>query len=251
MGRPRRRKGGGLPLRFRPDSKTGRGCSSPGRRPGSRPAILAAAGRILEASEAECIDIEIPASDEETVDLPGALGWAGRPSGMHGTLKIIDPRALFSALHPPRQAPAMPTEDLAAFVFGSIEHEITGCPARCIPRASPVLRAELCLKGLEPSHAVRETGDAVSLQPQLFVFLDDAWQLLVHPGAPPGGTVAGKQEKEDGESVFFPDQRRVRSIHANKAQARSGRLDPLSRVVNRTGGEPLPAALSFPGTAGP
>jgi hypothetical protein len=88
---------------------------------GSRHAILAAAGRILGASEAEYIDIEIPASDAEMVFLAETLGCVGRRAGMHGTLKIIDPAAFLSALRPPVDAPSMAPEDAAAFVFGSVE----------------------------------------------------------------------------------------------------------------------------------
>jgi len=121
-----------------PDVRTGPGVLVAREIAGSRPAILAAAPAILDASGAECLEVEIPASDTETISLARSFGCASRAMGMHGTLKIIDPPAFFKALEPRflarlspeglaersiRDIALTPAEDLAALVFGSTERE--------------------------------------------------------------------------------------------------------------------------------
>jgi GNAT superfamily N-acetyltransferase len=132
-----------------PDRKTGPGMLFAREIAGSRPAIVSAAHAILDASKAECLDIEIPASDRETISLARAFDWETRDAGMHGTLKIIDAAGFIKALEPrfqsrlspeERAAFAMPDvtqktpEDLAALVFGSIERE----SPRILPSVFPL-----------------------------------------------------------------------------------------------------------------
>jgi len=121
-----------------PDEKTGPGVLIAREIAGSRHAILSAAHPIMDACHLECLDIEVPASDAETIFLAGAFGCAIRSAGMHGTLKIIDTARFFKALEPRFQArlsaedravhlsyntTAAAAEDLAALVFGSVERE--------------------------------------------------------------------------------------------------------------------------------
>jgi hypothetical protein len=121
-----------------PDEKTVPGVLVAREIAGSRHAILAAAHAIIDACHAECLDIEVPASDAETIFLAGGFGCAIRSAGMHGTLKIIDAARFFKALEPrfqarlsaedrtvlsARELTAATAEDLAALVFGSIERE--------------------------------------------------------------------------------------------------------------------------------
>ena len=113
-----------------PDGKTGPGVLVTREIAGSRHAVLAAAGRIIDASGAECMDIEVPSSDAEMELLAAAFGCARRPTGMHGTLKIIDPSE-FSA------APEMAPEDLAALVFGSVEREAPRARSDVLPLPLP------------------------------------------------------------------------------------------------------------------
>jgi GNAT superfamily N-acetyltransferase len=120
-----------------PDEKTGPGALVAREIAGSRHAVLAAAPAITKACQAESLDIEVPASDEMAV-LADSFGCESRTAGMHGTLKIIEPARFFQALRPRFQARlsledrralssndaiSMAAEDLAAFVFGSIERE--------------------------------------------------------------------------------------------------------------------------------
>ena len=121
-----------------PDDRTGPGVIVAGEIAGSRLAILSAAHAILDASDAEYLDIEITASDAEMIFLARSFGCASRSTGMQGTLKIIDPPAFFEALKPrllarlsPEDRAAFSAEmmqvkaavDLAALVFGSVKRE--------------------------------------------------------------------------------------------------------------------------------
>jgi GNAT superfamily N-acetyltransferase len=107
---------------------------------GSRPAVLAAAPAILEASGEEQLELEIAASDAEMTSLASSFGLASRIAGMDGTLKIIDRPSFLAALSP-RLPDALwiecgeavelragtesmrvrSDEDRAALVFGSVE----------------------------------------------------------------------------------------------------------------------------------
>jgi hypothetical protein len=135
-----------------PDDRTGPGVMIAREIAGARPAILAAAQAILGASGAECLDIEVPASDTRIVSLSGSSGCAVRRAGMQGTLKIIDPPAFFEALKPRLAARLSPgdraaftaeiarvtaPEDLAALAFGSVERE----PPQPGGRRGEILRA--------------------------------------------------------------------------------------------------------------
>jgi GNAT superfamily N-acetyltransferase len=132
-----------------PDEKTGPGVLVAREIAGSRHAILAGAQAIMDECHAECLDIEVTASDSEIVFLAGAFGCESRSEGMHGTLKIIDTEKFFKALESrfqERLSPedrtllsshdvtATPTEDLAALVFGSIERK----PPMVIPSVFPL-----------------------------------------------------------------------------------------------------------------
>ena len=99
-----------------PDAKTGPGVLVAREVGGSREAVLAAAGRIIDVTGAECLDIEVPASDTETRLLAETAGCECRTTGMHGTLKIIDPAVFL-------ETRTMAAEDLAALVFGSVERD--------------------------------------------------------------------------------------------------------------------------------
>jgi GNAT superfamily N-acetyltransferase len=92
-----------------PDPRTKPGVLVAREIAGSRSAVLAAARPILDASSAERLDIEVPASDQELHAFARACGCAIRSAGMHGTVKIIDPSAF------PSGDPAM--------VFGSVAVE--------------------------------------------------------------------------------------------------------------------------------
>jgi len=113
------------------DPQTGPGALLAREIAGSRPAILAAASEILGASDAECLEIETPASVAEMSFLAESVGCVRRGVGMHGTLKIIDPPAFFKAIKPRllaagfsiRDIPSTTPEELAALVFGSVERE--------------------------------------------------------------------------------------------------------------------------------
>jgi GNAT superfamily N-acetyltransferase len=101
-----------------PDARTGPGVIVAREIAGSRTAVLAAARPILDASGAERLDIEVPASDE-LCSLARSLGCAIQAAGMHGTLKIIDPSAF-------------PSSD-PMVVFGSIERHPSSSEAPVLP----------------------------------------------------------------------------------------------------------------------
>jgi predicted N-acetyltransferase YhbS len=99
---------------------------------GGRPSILAALPLILAETGEESLEMEVRASDVEMVRCAAACRLRGRGTGMDGTLKITNPRAFFRSVSPllPRglsvefaeSLHARTDADLAALVFGSVEH---------------------------------------------------------------------------------------------------------------------------------
>jgi GNAT superfamily N-acetyltransferase len=106
-----------------PDARTGPCVLVAREIAGSRAAVLAAAHPILDASGAERLDIEIPASDEELISLARPFGCAIHAAGMHGTMKIIDPSAFRSSD--------------AELVFGSIERQLPASTPQVRPLPLP------------------------------------------------------------------------------------------------------------------
>ena len=67
---------------------------------GSRLAIIASAPAILDALDADTMEIAACAADIELAGLAREYGLSVAEEGMHGTLRIIDPRGFFETLRP-------------------------------------------------------------------------------------------------------------------------------------------------------
>jgi len=133
-----------------PDDETGPRVARAVEIAGSRIAMIAAAPAILDASAADTLEIDACAADAELQSLAREYDLPATEMGMHGTLKIIDPRGFFESLRPWRaerlgaeenaglriecrdavtftlgsgRLTLSPEGDLAALVFGSHERK--------------------------------------------------------------------------------------------------------------------------------
>ena len=110
---------------------------------GSRLAVLSGLPRALRDTGLATAEITAPAADVELATMAAAYGLRTGPRGFDGTVKIIDAPALLRALAaewPTLDVAGLervPEQDLAALLFGSIEHT-TGAPTLACPFPLPL-----------------------------------------------------------------------------------------------------------------